>query len=1078
MRILRPFVLAVLISAYAHSADSPSVFYCLGELSDRYPVEYVLDELRVAEITVVEASDRLVLFGVHEKSHLTPFVRRLDFLNALYIDAQSTALPESIRETAIAFRFQQLCASRSLASGTDIVAVRSLWSGVLLKRGLARQDTRLPRVASVSGIDAVLGPAGLISGRVTNAAGTPLSASVRAYDATSQYLSYGYLQSAYTDTNGNYTIGGLPSGSYKVYFRPTSGNYLAEWYDDKSVFDSATPVSVTAGTTTSNINAILSPGGIITGNVVDTAGLPVKSATVYAYDATVQTSVASTSTDTQGSYSIQGLPTGAYKVYFKPSTNHLPEWYSDKNSYQDASPISVIAGATTPNINAILSPGGIISGHVVDASGAGLKSISVLAYPTSTQVSTRSTSTDASGNYAVEGLATGSYKVFFSPPTSMNYLSEWYDDKADFNSASPVAVTAGSTTPNINATLAPGGIIAGRVTNAAGSGLQYVDVWIYDATKSYARYSYVRWLYTDVDGNYAAAGLRSGNYKVFFQPYSFIGNYLAEWYDDRGSFDSATQVGVTAGSTTSNVNAILGPGQTISGRVTDSAGKPVYSCWVYVYDLANTYSNSSYTGSDGDYVCQGLASGAYKVSFNPYTPTLLSEWYNDKRTFDTADIVYLGSFLQITSPNGREVWGIGSTHNITWISSGLTGNLTLALYRSGTLVREIGTVNVALGSYTWTVPDGLTPSADYKVRGSLGSYDDFSDANFTITQGWITLLIPNGGERWSRGKTQNITWEYQGLSGQVSISLYKGGSYLGWIGSAAVGTRLFAWPIPANHAVGNDFKVRVAVYTQFTIEDYSDANFSITSGVVKEDLVGSWPGSGTYSRNSDTGAWSYLSSPASQVATGDVDADGIDDIVGTWSGSGVWVRYSANGRWAFLSSQASWIALGDVNGDRRADLVGIWNSVIWVLDSATGAWSSISSGATQVAAGDVDGDGRADIIGLWPDTGVWVRNSASGQWSYLGSPASWIASGDMNGDGKADLLGIWNSQVWVRDSVTGVWSSPSSGAVQVAAGDLDGDGKDDLLGIWPTGVWVQQSSDGSWQMLSSPASSIAAGRLR
>ena len=47
--------------------------------------------------------------------------------------------------------------------------------------------------------------------------------------------------------------------------------------------------------------------------------------------------------------------------------------------------------------------------------------------------------------------------------------------------------------------------------------------------------------------------------------------------------------------------------------------------------------------------------------------------------------------LQITSPNGAEQWQPGTTHNITWTQSGLSGNVTLQLYKGASLSSQVGT---------------------------------------------------------------------------------------------------------------------------------------------------------------------------------------------------------------------------------------------------------------------------------------------------------------------------------------------------------------------------------------------------
>jgi hypothetical protein len=345
----------------------------------------------------------------------------------------------------------------------------------------------------------------------------------------------------------------------------------------------------------------------------------------------------------------------------------------------------------------------------------------------------------------------------------------------------------------------------------------------------------------------------------------------------------------------------------------------------------------------------------------------------------------------------------------------------------------------------------------------------------------LQITSPNGTEQWQPGTTHNITWTQSGLSGNVTLQLYQGATLSSQVGITGATIGSFAWTIPSNQAVGNDYKIRIF---QGSVEDYSDASFSIVT-VRKYDLLGSWS-TGVSSRNSDNGGWNLITtSVATQVAAGDMDGDGKADVVAIFPSSGLWVKYSATGQWQFISTSPTWIAVGDFNGDGRADLAGIWSGSVWLRDSASGSWTNMptSSPATQIAVGDMDGDGIPDLVVNLPLTGVWVQYSSTGKWVKLNpSPVDWIAVGDFNGDGKADLVEIYDGIIWLRDSETGDLTNilPSTNATMIAVGDLDGDGLADLVGNWTTtGVWVKYSSTGTWSSLSlSPANWIATGILR
>src|SRR5262245_1344819 len=85
----------------------------------------------------------------------------------------------------------------------------------------------------------------------------------------------GYIQS---NASGQYTLSGLPPGSYVVYVWGYGG-YLTQIYPSINCtscdFTSGTLVPVTAGNTTTNIDFNLVQGGRISGYVFDDYGNPI-----------------------------------------------------------------------------------------------------------------------------------------------------------------------------------------------------------------------------------------------------------------------------------------------------------------------------------------------------------------------------------------------------------------------------------------------------------------------------------------------------------------------------------------------------------------------------------------------------------------------------------------------------------------------------------------------------------------------------------------------------------------------------------------------------------------------------------
>lgn len=224
----------------------------------------------------------------------------------------------------------------------------------------------------------------------------------------------------------------------------------------------------------------LAATGTITGTVTAASGgAPIQNLTVIVFTSS-HSFVGSACTSSTGTYSAAGLATGTYVVEFYAGggpcgapQNYVNQYYNNKASFQTADPVSVTEGSTTSGINAAMAAGGQISGTVTAASGgAPIQGIAVTVLDSS-QNFVGSACTSSAGTYSVLGLVAGSYKVEFEAASGScgvpkDYATQYYNNKASFQTADPVSVTAGSTTGGIDAAMAAGGHISGTVTAASG----------------------------------------------------------------------------------------------------------------------------------------------------------------------------------------------------------------------------------------------------------------------------------------------------------------------------------------------------------------------------------------------------------------------------------------------------------------------------------------------------------------------------------------------------------------------------------------------------------------------------------
>lgn len=216
-------------------------------------------------------------------------------------------------------------------------------------------DARTPSYPSLApapahesaGLDTTLTTNGQIIGTVTSAeGGEPLEgievcALVHAVPAK--------WECAYTSATGEYAIGELPAGEYKVRFAvPESdeANYATQYYNGKAYPLGAQAVSVAEGATTREINAALVKGGTIAGTVTSApTGEPLEDAKVCATSVILE-SVRCAPTGAHGEYEITALSTANYTIYFWP-----PNALYEGQYYKQ--PLAIEAGANSDGQQAI-----------------------------------------------------------------------------------------------------------------------------------------------------------------------------------------------------------------------------------------------------------------------------------------------------------------------------------------------------------------------------------------------------------------------------------------------------------------------------------------------------------------------------------------------------------------------------------------------------------------------------------------------------------------------------------------------------------------------------------------------------
>ena len=444
----------------------------------------------------------------------------------------------------------------------------------------------------------------------------------------------------------------LPTATYFAYTTAGQG-LLDEFFNDlpcppegctAQVAPGSTPIIGAGSVRIANFD--LQPGGSISGTVRSSpGGAQLANVAVAAFlltgpTASVFAGVAATGA--LGTYSIGGLASGTYLLFTDGPPDLVDQFFGGVSCLGNCSPffvdgvptpVAVTAGAATTNRNFTLAVGGQVSGRVTDAgTGAPLAGVSV-GLRARTEIGTLNAgqaSTDASGNYTVSGLPTGTYFGFTN--NNLGYVDELFDGLPcpggclNAVSATDIAVSLGATTTGRNFALARGGSISGTVRNA-GTAAPLSQVFVQVHQKVGQSVTNVGLALTNGAGLYTVTGLPTGTY---FLSTGNSQGFVDEIYDNVpcpggcGGTTAATQgqpVAVVAGATTAGRDFGLTVGGQITGVVTDAATAAPLANVTVIPAVDGPggpqFLNSVNTTAGGAFAITGLSAGTYYlVTFN------------------------------------------------------------------------------------------------------------------------------------------------------------------------------------------------------------------------------------------------------------------------------------------------------------------------------------------------------------------------------------------------------------------------------------------------------------------------------
>jgi hypothetical protein len=278
-------------------------------------------------------------------------------------------------------------------------------------------------------------------------------------------------------------------------------------------------------------------------------------------------------TDINGEYTIPTIEPSSYVVVFNEEgrQGHLAQYYDGKATREEAEVVTVGDGQAVTGIDAELGESGKIAGNVTDVDTGqpieGVEACAPEAGGFKDGAVTHCDKTDIDGNYLIEGLATGSYKVEFRVEEEPNYIAQYYSGRGSLAEAEPVSVVAPMLTDGIDAAMKEGVQITGRLTEAgSGNPVKWIRVCALQAGTEVVKGC----VPSREDGTYSIAGLSLDSYVVSFavdvEEDGLVlhpDGYVRQYYNGKPTFAEATPVAGLSPGVYPGVDAVLMQGAEI-----------------------------------------------------------------------------------------------------------------------------------------------------------------------------------------------------------------------------------------------------------------------------------------------------------------------------------------------------------------------------------------------------------------------------------------------------------------------------------------------------------------------------------
>jgi protocatechuate 3,4-dioxygenase beta subunit len=454
-----------------------------------------------------------------------------------------------------------------------------------------------------------------------------------------------------TDSDGHYRFEALPAGKY--YIAPSAPTLIS------AETDAAKQLTVAEAATVEDINFSLSRGGVITGKVTDSEGNPVIAEEISLKQVDTSkpgTSVTSPSrgesrmysTDDRGIYRIFGLAPGRYVVsagsardpmisLLAKRPKRVQTFYPGVTDEPKAKPVEVMAGAEASGIDiklGIADKGFMVHGRVITAETGAPIANAMIAYSpgtpegkpdqetadvivsgisTSINAAGGITSTNAKGEFRLESLSAGKYKVEVESMGALTGASEFYVDPINLEIKS-ANVDKLEIKVHLGASIS--GVVVVENSNAAAAIDVTTPLMLVAMSDARPAPNLPRMSRVAADGSFRIGGLKAG--KINIQSVPLGVQKYSVLRIERDSAEQPEGIDIHANEQITGVRVIVAPATcVIRGRVAIEGGTlssdSEISVWARPLNSTSDSHRSFSVDAKGNFVIENLAPGDYEV---------------------------------------------------------------------------------------------------------------------------------------------------------------------------------------------------------------------------------------------------------------------------------------------------------------------------------------------------------------------------------------------------------------------------------------------------------------------------------